>query len=145
MARIIWYTKEKSFINKSKKTKVSLNIYNELNDDINDDDVSDEDNMDVDELMNDLGEISARIIDDINVFESNNNSEPPTLLEIFNGQFNPQLIETAIENIKILKLPTTIQHHLGYLLLHYQYQKTIFSLNSQSTSSDNRQELHYYV
>ncbi|CAB4383399.1 uncharacterized protein OCT59_009478 [Rhizophagus irregularis] len=96
MARIIWYTKEKSFINKSKKTKVSLNIYNELNDDINDDDVSDEDNMDVDELMNDLGEISARIIDDINVFESNNNSEPPTLLEIFNGQFNPQLIETAI-------------------------------------------------
>ncbi|CAG8717408.1 13801_t:CDS:2 [Rhizophagus irregularis] len=43
-----------------------------------------------------MGEISARIIDDINVFESNNNSEPPTLLEIFNGQFNPQLIETAI-------------------------------------------------
>ncbi|CAB4480402.1 unnamed protein product [Rhizophagus irregularis] len=40
----------------SKKTKGSLNIYNELNDDINDDDVSDEDNMDVDELMNDLGE-----------------------------------------------------------------------------------------
>jgi hypothetical protein len=30
-----------------------LNIYNELNDDINNDDVSDEDNMDVDELMND--------------------------------------------------------------------------------------------
>ncbi|GET62304.1 hypothetical protein RIR_jg12891.t2 [Rhizophagus irregularis DAOM 181602=DAOM 197198] len=29
----------------------SLNIYNELNDDINDDDVSDEDNMDVDELI----------------------------------------------------------------------------------------------
>ncbi|CAB4434770.1 unnamed protein product [Rhizophagus irregularis] len=88
----------KSFINKFKKTKGSLNIYNKLNDDINDDDVSDEDNMDVDELMNDLGEISARIIDidDINVFESNNNSEPPTLLEIFNGQFNPQLIETAI-------------------------------------------------
>jgi hypothetical protein len=84
--------KEKSFINKSKKTKGPLNIYNELNDNIIDDNVSDEDNMDVDELMNDLGEISARIIDDINIFESNNNSEPPTLLEIF----NPQLIETAI-------------------------------------------------
>ncbi|PKY58736.1 hypothetical protein RhiirA4_550144 [Rhizophagus irregularis] len=35
----------------SKKTKGSLNIYNELNVDINDDDVSDEDNMDVDELI----------------------------------------------------------------------------------------------
>ncbi|GET62303.1 hypothetical protein RIR_jg12891.t3 [Rhizophagus irregularis DAOM 181602=DAOM 197198] len=47
----VWSLMEKSFINKSKKTKGSLNIYNELNDDINDDDVSDEDNMDVDELI----------------------------------------------------------------------------------------------
>jgi hypothetical protein len=50
MAQITWYMKEKSIINKSKKTKGSLNIYNELNDDINDYDVSDKDNMDVDEL-----------------------------------------------------------------------------------------------
>ncbi|RIA90408.1 hypothetical protein C1645_823400 [Glomus cerebriforme] len=88
----VWSLMEKSFINKSKKTKGSLNIYNKLNDNINNDDTSDEDNMDVDELMNDLGEISVRIIDDINIFETNNNSEPPTLLEIF----NPQLIKIAI-------------------------------------------------
>ncbi|RIA89402.1 hypothetical protein C1645_738630 [Glomus cerebriforme] len=92
MAQIIWYMKEKSFIDKSKKTKGSLNIYNKLNDNINDDDTSDKDNIDVDELMNDLGEISARIIDDINIFETNNNLKPSTLLEIF----NPQLIEIAI-------------------------------------------------
>jgi len=92
MARIIWNLKEKSITNKSKKTKDSLNIYNELNDDINNNDELDEDDVDVDELMNDLGEISARINDDISMFESNNNLEPPTLLEIFNSQ----LIEMAI-------------------------------------------------
>ncbi|CAB4406478.1 unnamed protein product [Rhizophagus irregularis] len=85
---------------KEKSLSISLkksNIYNELNDDdINDDDV---DNMDMDELMNDLGEISARKIDDINIFESNNNSKPSTLLEIFNSQLIEMEIVKGIDFI----------------------------------------------
>ena len=60
--------------------------------DINNDGELEGDNIDVNELMNDLGETSARIIDDISIFESNNNLQSPILLEIF----NLKLIETAL-------------------------------------------------
>ncbi|CAI2190485.1 14064_t:CDS:1, partial [Funneliformis geosporum] len=40
------------------------------------------------EMMDDLEQISARIIDDINIFDSNNddNLQPFTLLELFDSQ-----------------------------------------------------------
>ena len=79
-----------------------MNIYNELNNNINNNDILDEENINVNELINDLDEISVRIIDDINIFKSGNNLKPPTLLEIF----NLQLIEIAI----VKKL--TLYHNL---------------------------------
>ena len=69
-----------------------MNIYNELNDDIHDENVSDEDIINMNKIINDLEEISARIIDDVSIFESSNNLQLPTLLEIF----NLQLIEIAL-------------------------------------------------
>ncbi|RIA88495.1 hypothetical protein C1645_739362 [Glomus cerebriforme] len=49
----------------------------------------------VDAIMNNLEQTSAKIIDDISIFDSNNDVlQPPTLLEIFDSQ----LIETALTN-----------------------------------------------
>ncbi len=79
---------------KPKKTQ-DLKVYNELNDD--DDDLLDGDGVNVDEIMEDLEQTSEWIIDDISIFDSNNNLQPPTLIEIF----NPQLIETEL--VELLK------------------------------------------
>ena len=94
MAQIIWYIRERSFADKSKKIQDPFDIYD---DDINNGGELEGDNIDVNELMNDLGEASARIIDDISIFESNNNLQSPILLEIF----NLQLIETALVQVLI--------------------------------------------
>jgi hypothetical protein len=97
MAQISWYIRGQACANISKKTRNFLK-YNELNNVTNNgiDDIDDElgDGMNVDEMMNDLEQTSARIIDDISIFDSNNsgNLQAPTLLEIFNSQ----LIETAL-------------------------------------------------
>ncbi|GBC02476.1 hypothetical protein RclHR1_04640019 [Rhizophagus clarus] len=73
-----------------KKTQDFLKEYNKLNDDDTNDDI---DGIDVDEMINDFEQISARLIDNISIFDSNNgNLQSPTLLEIFNSQ----LIETAL-------------------------------------------------
>ncbi len=72
-----------------------MKVYNGLNNDVdNDSDISNEDGVNVDEMMNDLEQISTRIIDDVNVFDSNNddNLQPPTLFEFFDSQ----LIEKAL-------------------------------------------------
>src|ERR1044071_7173626 len=72
MAQITWYIREQFFVNKSKKAQDSLDslkVYNELNN-IDDDDISNGDEVNVDEMIDDLEQISARIIDDINVFNS---------------------------------------------------------------------------
>ncbi|CAI2197106.1 9032_t:CDS:1, partial [Funneliformis geosporum] len=52
-----------------------------------DDDISNGDKINIDEMIDDLEQISARIINDINVFDSNNddNLQPPTLLELFDS------------------------------------------------------------
>jgi hypothetical protein len=96
MTQVTWYLREKFFANNSKKTQDSLKIYNELTYDMEDgiDDLSDGDNVNVNEMINDLEQISARIIDDISIFDPNSNEilQPPTLLEIFNSR----LIETAL-------------------------------------------------
>ena len=42
------------------------------------------DGVNVDEIMEDLEQTSERIIDDISIFDTNNNLQPPTLIEIFN-------------------------------------------------------------
>ena len=72
-----------------------MKVYNGLNNDANDDsDISNGDGVNVDEIMNDLEQISTRIIDDVNVFDSNNddNLQSPTLFEFFDSQ----LIEKAL-------------------------------------------------
>src|SRR6266511_1466917 len=95
MAQIIWYIREQFFANKSKKSQDSLKVYNGLNNDSDDDsDISNGDGVNVDEIMNDLEQISTRIIDDVNVFDSNNddNLQSPTLFEFFDSQ----LIEKAL-------------------------------------------------
>src|SRR4051794_33654786 len=89
MAQITWYLREKYFINNSKKTQDSLKEYNGL--EVKDDDISNGDNVNIDEMINDLEQTSARIIDDVSIFDSNN-LQPPTLLEMFNSQ----LIEMAL-------------------------------------------------
>src|SRR5581483_3366058 len=55
MAQIIWYIRERSFANKSKKIQDPLDIYDN---DINNNGELEGDNIDVNELMNDLGETS---------------------------------------------------------------------------------------
>src|SRR6266511_816767 len=73
MAQIIWYIREQFFANKSKKSQDSLKVYNGLNNDTDDDyDISNGDGVNIDEMMDDLEQISTRIIDDVNVFDSNN-------------------------------------------------------------------------
>ena len=79
---------------KSPKKTQDLKVYNELNND--DNDLLDGDGVNVDEIMEDLEQTSERIIDDISIFDSNNNLQP-TLIEIF----NPQLIEIAL--VELLK------------------------------------------
>ncbi|RIA97872.1 hypothetical protein C1645_813591 [Glomus cerebriforme] len=73
-----------------KKTQDFLKDY-ELNDDTNDELG---DGVNIDEMMDDLKQTSARIIDDISIFDSNNgrNLQAPTLLEIF----DLQLIEASL-------------------------------------------------
>ena len=50
--------------------------------------------MNVNEMINNLEQISAKIINDISILDSNNSNslQPPTLYKIF----NLQLIETAL-------------------------------------------------
>lgn len=87
MAQITWYIREQLFAKKTQDSLDSLKVYNELNN-TDDDDISNGDEINVDEMMDDLEQMSARIIDDINVFDSNNddNLQPPTLLELFDSQ-----------------------------------------------------------
>src|SRR6266498_6153689 len=89
MAQITWYMREQFFANKSKKSQDSLKVYNGLNNDADDDsDISNGDGVNINEMMDDLEQISTRIIDDVNVFDSNNDDslQPPTLFEFFDSQ-----------------------------------------------------------
>ncbi len=73
MAQITWYIREQFFANKSKKSQDSLKVYNGLNNNMdNNYDISNGDDVNIDEIMDDLEQISTRIIDDVNVFDSNN-------------------------------------------------------------------------
>ncbi|CAI2194543.1 9827_t:CDS:2 [Funneliformis geosporum] len=74
------------FAKKTQDSLDSLKVYNELNN-TDDDDISNGDKINIDEMIDDLEQISARIINDINVFDSNNddNLQPPTLLELFDS------------------------------------------------------------
>lgn len=92
MAQITWYMREQ--LAKKPKKSQDLKVY-ELNND--DDDLLDGDGVNVDEMMEDLEQTSERMIDDISIFDSNNNLQSPTLIEIF----NPQLIETEL--VELLK------------------------------------------
>ncbi|RGB27736.1 hypothetical protein C1646_768712 [Rhizophagus diaphanus] len=58
-----------SCVNISKKTQNISKKYNELNDDDTNDDT---DGVDVDEMINDLEQTSAKLIDDISIFDTNN-------------------------------------------------------------------------
>ena len=96
MIQTTWYIREQFFANKSKKAQDSLDslkVYNELNN-IDDDDISNGDEVNVDEMMDDLEQISARIIDDVNVFNSidDDSLQSPTLFELFDSQ----IIEIAL-------------------------------------------------
>ena len=90
MAQITWYMREQ--LAKKPKKSQDLKVY-----ELNNDDLLDGDGVNVDEMMEDLEQTSGRIIDDISIFDSNNNLQPPTLIEIF----NPQLIETEL--VELLK------------------------------------------
>jgi hypothetical protein len=88
MAQITWYMKEKLLAKKPKTTQDSLKIFDELNDN----DLTDGDGINVDEIIDDLEQVSERIIDDISILINANNHQSPTLSEIF----NLQLIETIL-------------------------------------------------
>jgi len=96
MAQITWYIREQFFANKSKKAQDSLDslkVYNELNN-IDNNDISNEDEVNVNEMIDNLEQISARIIDDINVFNSidDDSLQSSTLFELFDSQ----IIEIAL-------------------------------------------------
>ena len=103
MAQITWYIREQFFVNKSKKAQDSLDslkVYNELNN-IDDDDISNRDEVNVDEMMDDLEQISARIINDINVFNSIDDVslQSPTLFELFDLQIIEIVLIQEINSI----------------------------------------------
>ncbi|RIA83405.1 hypothetical protein C1645_833867 [Glomus cerebriforme] len=82
MAQITWYLRE-LFVNNLEKTQDFLKVHNGLIDNMEDgiNNLID----DVNEIINNLEQTSARIIDDISIFDLNNddNLQPPILLEIF--------------------------------------------------------------
>ncbi|RIA99208.1 hypothetical protein C1645_811679 [Glomus cerebriforme] len=90
MTQILWYIRGQACTNISKKTQDFSKDY-KLNDDTNDELG---DGVNVDEMMDDLEQTSARIIDDISIFDPNNgeNLQALTLLKIFDSQ----LIKTSL-------------------------------------------------
>ncbi|CAG8771141.1 19515_t:CDS:2, partial [Racocetra fulgida] len=89
MAQVFWYINQKSKQDKEKSkilNESTSNNMEEKNLDNNDNDDGINEDCDVDKFIDNLNQISAGLIDDLYVFDTNHEGTIPKLVDVFNSK-----------------------------------------------------------